>query len=246
MKISLITDVGRKRSSNQDFINKFDNQKGIPLVILADGMGGHRAGNIASEMTVTDLGRSWVDTDYTDLSQIRDWLLVSLTAENDKVYELGKADEYKGMGTTVEALAIVDNKVIYAHVGDSRIGIFHQGEYRLLTSDHSLVNELVKAGQLTEEEAVNHPQKNIITKSIGQETPVEPDLGVQVLEGDDYLIVNSDGLTNMITTDDIVDTLKQDKSLDAKNKELVKLANNRGGLDNISIALIHVESEEES
>ena len=244
MKISLVTDIGQKRSNNQDFINKFDNKNGITLVILADGMGGHRAGNIASEMTVTDLGREWVNTDYTELSQIRDWFLVSLENENKKVYELGQTDEFKGMGTTVEALAIVDNNVIYAHVGDSRIGLLRHGEYQLLTSDHSLVNELVKAGQLTEEEAANHPQKNIITQSIGQANPVEPDLGVQMLEENDYLIINSDGLTNMITNDEIVEILNQDKNLDEKNKELVSLANDRGGLDNITIALIHVESEE--
>lgn len=244
MKISLVTDIGQKRSNNQDFINKFDNKQGITLVILADGMGGHRAGNIASEMTVTDLGREWVNTDYTELSQIRDWFLVSLENENKKVYELGQTDEFKGMGTTVEALAIVDNNVVYAHVGDSRIGLLRHGEYQLLTSDHSLVNELVKAGQLTEEEAANHPQKNIITQSIGQANPVEPDLGVQMLEENDYLIINSDGLTNMITNDEIVEILNQDKNLDEKNKELVSLANDRGGLDNITIALIHVESEE--
>lgn len=244
MKISLVTDIGQKRSNNQDFINKFDNKQGITLVILADGMGGHRAGNIASEMTVTDLGREWVNTDYTELSQIRDWFLVSLENENKKVYELGQTDEFKGMGTTVEALAIVDNNVIYAHVGDSRIGLLRHGEYQLLTSDHSLVNELVKAGQLTEEEAANHPQKNIITQSIGQANPVEPDLGVQMLEENDYLIINSDGLTNMITNDEIVEILNQDKNLDEQNKELVSLANDRGGLDNITIALIHVESEE--
>ena len=244
MKISLVTDIGQKRSNNQDFINKFDNKQGITLVILADGMGGHRAGNIASEMTVTDLGREWVNTDYTELSQIRDWFLVSLENENKKVYELGQTDEFKGMGTTVEALAIVDNNVIYAHVGDSRIGLLRHGEYQLLTSDHSLVNELVKAGQLTEEEAANHPQKNVITQSIGQANPVEPDLGVQMLEENDYLIINSDGLTNMITNDEIVEILNQDKNLDEKNKELVSLANDRGGLDNITIALIHVESEE--
>ena len=238
MKISLVTDIGQRRSNNQDFINKFDNQKGITLVILADGMGGHRAGNIASEMTVTDLGREWISTEFTELSQIRDWLITALEAENKRIYELGQTDEYKGMGTTV------DNNVIFAHVGDSRIGLLHNGEYQLLTSDHSLVNELVKAGQLTEEEAANHPQKNIITQSIGQANPVEPDLGVQVLEDGDYLIINSDGLTNMITNDEIVNILTQDKKLDDKNNELVTLANDRGGLDNITIALIHAESEE--
>ena len=131
-----------------------------------------------------------------------------------------------------------------ANVGDSRLYIIQDESLKQLTSDHSLVNELVKAGQLTEEEAANHPQKNIITQSIGQANPVEPDLGVQMLEENDYLIINSDGLTNMITNDEIVEILNQDKNLDEKNKELVSLANDRGGLDNITIALIHVESEE--
>lgn len=243
MKISLVTDIGQRRSNNQDFINKFDNKNGITLVVLADGMGGHRAGNIASEMTVTDLGREWVQTDYSELDQIRGWLLQTLKAENDKIFELGQTDDFKGMGTTVEAVVIVDDTVIYAHVGDSRIGLVHQHNYQLLTSDHSFVNELVKAGQLTEEEAANHPQKNIITQSIGQASPVNPDVDEKVLEPGDYVIINSDGLTNMVTNTEIVDILNQDKDLDEKNKDLITLANNRGGLDNISVALIHLESE---
>jgi len=230
MEISLITDIGQKRSNNQDFVNKFENKSGIPLIVLADGMGGHRAGNIASEMTVTDLGQVWVNTEFTDLAQIRDWMLVTIADENRKIFELGQTDDYKGMGTTIEAIALVGNNVIYAHVGDSRIGLVRNGEYRLLTSDHSLVNELVKAGQLTEEEAASHPQKNIITQSIGQANPVEPDLG-------------SDGLTNMLNNDEIATVLMQEKSLDDKNRDLITLANHRGGFDNITVVLIHIESE---
>ena len=244
MKISLVTDIGQRRSNNQDFINRFDNQNGITLIVLADGMGGHRAGNIASEMTVTDLGRAWINTDFTEVDQIRDWLLVTLETENRKIYELGQSEEYKGMGTTVEAVALLGNTAVYAHVGDSRIGLVRQGHYTLLTSDHSLVNELVKAGQLTEEEAASHPQKNIITQSIGQAQPVHPDLGQQELEADDYLVINSDGLTNMISNSEIVGTLVQSGSIDEKNRQLVNLANNRGGLDNITVALVHVESED--
>lgn len=244
MKISLVTDIGQRRSNNQDFINRFDNQNGITLIVLADGMGGHRAGNIASEMTVTDLGRAWINTDFTEVDQIRDWLLVTLETENRKIYELGQSEEYKGMGTTVEAVALLGNTAVYAHVGDSRIGLVRQGHYTLLTSDHSLVNELVKAGQLTEEEAASHPRKNIITQSIGQAQPVHPDLGQQELEADDYLVINSDGLTNMISNSEIVGTLVQSGSVDEKNRQLVNLANNRGGLDNITVALVHVESED--
>lgn len=243
MEISLITDIGQKRSNNQDFVNKFENKSGIPLIVLADGMGGHRAGNIASEMTVTDLGQAWVNTEFTDLAQIRDWMLVTIADENRKIFELGQTDDYKGMGTTIEAIAPVGNNVIYAHVGDSRIGLVRNGEYRLLTSDHSLVNELVKAGQLTEEEAASHPQKNIITQSIGQANPVEPDLGIQNLEAGDYLVVNSDGLTNMLNNDEIATVLMQEKSLDDKNRDLITLANHRGGFDNITVVLLHIESE---
>lgn len=243
MEISLITDIGQKRSNNQDFVNKFENKSGIPLIVLADGMGGHRAGNIASEMTVTDLGQAWVNTEFTDLAQIRDWMLVTIADENRKIFELGQTDDYKGMGTTIEAIALVGNNVIYAHVGDSRIGLVRNGEYRLLTSDHSLVNELVKAGQLTEEEAASHPQKNIITQSIGQANPVEPDLGIQNLEAGDYLVANSDGLTNMLNNDEIATVLMQEKSLDDKNRDLITLANHRGGFDNITVVLIHIESE---
>lgn len=243
MEISLITDIGQKRSNNQDFVNKFENKSGIPLIVLADGMGGHRAGNIASEMTVTDLGQAWVNTEFTDLAQIRDWMLVTIADENRKIFELGQTDDYKGMGTTIEAIAPVGNNVIYAHVGDSRIGLVRNGEYRLLTSDHSLVNELVKAGQLTEEEAASHPQKNIITQSIGQANPVEPDLGIQNLEAGDYLVANSDGLTNMLNNDEIATVLMQEKSLDDKNRDLITLANLRGGFDNITVVLLHIESE---
>ncbi len=244
MKISLVTDIGQKRSNNQDFINKFDNHSGNTLIVLADGMGGHRAGNIASEMTVTDLGREWLNTDLTDLGQIRDWLVNNIEIVNRRIYELGQTEDFQGMGTTIEALVVVDCNVLFAHIGDSRIGLIRDGVYTQLTSDHSLVNELVKAGQLTEEEAASHPQKNIITQSIGQASPVEPDLGIQTLGENDYLLVNSDGLTNMISNETIVSVLAdENKNLDEKAETLIQLANDAGGFDNITVALIHAERE---
>lgn len=243
MELSLLTDVGQRRSSNQDYVSHFENQNGITLVVLADGMGGHRAGNVASEMTVLDLGRLWEETSFTELVDIRDWLLTVIEAENKKIHDLGQEEEYRGMGTTVEAVAIVDNNIIFAHVGDSRIGLVRGSDYQLLTSDHSLVNALVQAGEITEEEAEMHPKKNIITQSIGQANPVEPDLAAHVLEEGDYLVINSDGLTNMISKEDITAILAEDMSLDDKSRALIALANERGGLDNISVALVHFESE---
>ena len=232
MEISLLTDIGQKRSNNQDFVNKFVNKAGVTLVIVADGMGGHRAGNIASEMSVSDLGRDWINTDHRELSHIRE------------IYELGQNEEYKGMGTTIEVLALVDNAVIFAHVGDSRIALIRNGEYKQLTSDHSLVNALIKAGQLTEEEAAVHPQRNIITQSIGQAAPVEADLGVQQLEPGDYILANSDGLTNMISIEQIIHIVNSPGLVEEKTSRLVAAANEAGGHDNITVALIEVESEE--
>ena len=243
MEISLLTDVGQKRTNNQDYANQFVNRAGMTMVLLADGMGGHRAGNIASEMAVTDLGAAWVDTQIDSINGVREWFAEHLETENQKVHQFGQDEEYKGMGTTLEALAIIGNQAIYAHVGDSRIGLVRGDSYKQLTSDHSLVNELLKAGQLTPEEAANHPQKNIITQSVGQKDEVQPDFGMITLEPGDYLLLNSDGLTNMISGSEIYDIVTSDISLADKAATLIRFANNAGGLDNITVALIAVNEE---
>ena len=244
MEISLLTDVGQKRTNNQDYVNHYVNRAGRTMIILADGMGGHRAGNIASEMAVTDLGIAWVDTQIDTVNEVREWFANYLEIENQKIHQLGQDDAYKGMGTTIEVLAFVDNAVIFAHVGDSRIALIRNGEYKQLTNDHSLVNALIKAGQLTEEEAAVHPQRNIITQSIGQAAPIEADLGVQQLEPGDYILANSDGLTNMISVEQIVHIVNSPGFVEEKTSRLVAAANEAGGHDNITVALIKIESEE--
>ena len=243
MEISLLTDVGQKRTNNQDYVNHYVNRVGRTMIILADGMGGHRAGNIASEMAVTDLGVAWVDTQIDTVNEVREWFANNLEIENQKINQLGQAEAYKGMGTTLEAVAIIDNQAIYAHIGDSRISLIRGEEYHQLTSDHSLVNELLKAGQLTPEEAASHPQKNIITQSIGQKDEIQPDFGIITLESGDYLLLNSDGLTNMISGSEIYDIVTSDISLEDKAATLIRIANNAGGLDNITVALIAVNEE---
>ncbi|MDN5016971.1 Stp1/IreP family PP2C-type Ser/Thr phosphatase [Streptococcus sp. SI1] len=244
MEISLLTDVGQKRTNNQDYANQFVNRAGMIMILLADGMGGHRAGNIASEMAVTDLGAAWVDTQIDSINGVREWFAEHLETENQKVHQFGQDEEYKGMGTTLEALAIIGTQAIYAHVGDSRIGLVRGDSYRQLTSDHSLVNELLKAGQITPEEAERHPQRNIITQSIGQRSEVQPDVGMISLEDDDYIILNSDGLSNMISESEIYDIMTSDLSLLEKAETLIRFANNAGGLDNITVALIHYHKED--
>ena len=243
MEIALLTDVGQKRTNNQDYVNHFVNRAGRTMILLADGMGGHRAGNIASEMAVTDLGAAWVDTQIETVNEVREWFAHHLEIENQKIYQLGRDEAYRGMGTTLEALAIIDNQAIFAHIGDSRIALIRGEEYRLMTSDHSLVNELLKAGQLTAEEAEAHPQKNIITQSIGQKDEIQPDMGIISLEEGDYILLNSDGLTNMISGSEISDIVTSDISLEDKAATLIRFANNAGGLDNITVALVSIKEE---
>ena len=195
-------------------------------------------------MAVTDLGGAWVDTQIDSVNEVREWFAHYLEIENQKIHQLGQDEDYKGMGTTLEAMAIIDNQAIYAHIGDSRIGLIRGEEYHQLTSDHSLVNELLKAGQLTPEEAASHPQKNIITQSIGQKDEVQPDFGMITLEPGDYLLLNSDGLTNMISGSEICDIVTSDIPLADKTATLVRFANNAGGLDNITVALVSMNEED--
>ena len=244
MEISILTDVGQRRTNNQDYANQYKNKAGKSMIFLADGMGGHRAGNIASEMAVTDLGAAWVATEISTINEVREWFADNLEKENQQIHRIGQDEEHKGMGTTLEALAIIDDQVLFAHVGDSRIGLVRNGEYHQLTSDHSLVNALLKAGQITEEEAAHHPQRNIITQSIGQKDELQPDFGMVTIEVGDFIVINSDGLTNMISGDEIRDIVTSDLSVEEKAKTLVRFANNAGGLDNITVVLIHFAEED--
>ena len=118
MDMTILTDVGQRRTNNQDYANQYTNKAGKPMVFLADGMGGHRAGNIASEMAVTDLGAAWVSSEIETVNQVREWFAEHLEAVNRRIHLAGQDDEHKGMGTTLEALAFVEGQVIYAHVGD--------------------------------------------------------------------------------------------------------------------------------
>ena len=244
MEISILTDVGQRRTNNQDYANQYKNKAGKSMIFLADGMGGHRAGNIASEMAVTDLGAAWVATEISTINEVREWFAENLEKENQQIHRIGQDEEHKGMGTTLEALAIIDDQVLFAHVGDSRIGLVRNGEYHQLTSDHSLVNALLKAGQITEEEAAHHPQRNIITQSIGQKDELQPDFGMVTVEAGDFIVINSDGLTNMISGDEIRDILVSDLSVEEKAKTLIRFANNAGGLDNITVVLIRFAEED--
>ncbi len=211
MEYSILSDIGSKRSTNQDYAGTFVNRAGYRLFLLADGMGGHKAGNVASKLTVEDLGKLWTDSffdDGTPSETIETWLRNQIRNENENIANLGQLDEYHGMGTTFEALVLKNGHAISAHVGDSRKYLVRDGQLNKITVDHSLVQELVDAGQITEEEAEVHPNKNIITRSLGQPTEVQADIQTFDLQVGDYVLINSDGLTNMVSGSEIIEIIR--------------------------------------
>ena len=151
---------------------------------------------------------------------------------------------YKGMGTTLEAVAIIDDQVLFAHVGDSRIGLVRNGEYHQLTSDHSLVNACSRQDRLRKKRQLIIPNAISSTQSIGQKDELQPDFGMVTVEAEDFIVINSDGLTNMISGDEIRDIVVSDLSVEEKAKTLIRFANNAGGLDNITVVLIRFAEED--
>lgn len=239
MEIYYQSDVGKRRNTNQDYAATFTNQKGYTLALLADGMGGHRAGDVASHDTVEELGSKWETSEITDNEKAAQWLIQHIQAENTTIYERGQADlALGGMGTTLEAVVILEDQFTLAHVGDSRTYLFRKGELIQLTEDHSLVNVLVKSGEITQEMAANHPRRNVVTRSIGMPGTVEVDVATHFIAENDYLLLCSDGLTNMVDDETIQMHLETSDSLEETVQKLIDTANEQGGVDNITVLLI--------
>jgi len=238
MEIAFLSDIGKRRTSNQDYTAVFYNQKNCALVLLADGMGGHKAGDVASQMTVENLGVAWEETDFLASEQVSEWLVEEVQQMNIIVHNQGLQKEFYGMGTTLEAIAIFSGNYLIAHIGDSRSYVWHEGKMSQLTRDHSLVDDLYMAGEISQKEAENHPQKNIITRSIGMPGKIEVDLINQSFLPGDYLLLTSDGLTNMLSDEEISQVLSSDLALQEKVRKLIFLANENGGKDNITVSLI--------
>ena len=238
MEIIIRSDIGQKRSSNQDFAATFENQANIPLLILADGMGGHQAGDLASRSTVEDIGALWQTTDLADPEKTASWLVQTIQRENQVIYNKGQEQmQTTGMGTTIVASGIFDKNYIIAHVGDSRAYLLRQGRLNQLTEDHSLVNELVRQGEITKEMAATHPRRNVLTRSVGMPGDVAVDVTDVAAFPEDILLIASDGLTNMITEVEIAEILANGHSLADRADELIRRANEQGGVDNITVLL---------
>ena len=244
MEIRFQTDVGKRRNTNQDFAATYVNKANVTLALLADGMGGHRAGDVASRQAVSEIGTAWEQTELTDSEKTAQWLIQKIQAESQVIFQKGQEqEELSGMGTTIIALALLGDQCTIANVGDSRAYLLRNQVLTQITEDHSLVNELVKSGQITAEMALNHPRKNVLTRSIGMPSEVEVDVAIHFIADGDYLLLCSDGLTNMVSDEEITATIQENPVLEEAVQSLIDQANERGGVDNITVLLIKVGGE---
>ena len=238
MRIYSATDVGQKRKMNQDYVFVSEGPVGnLPnLFTVADGMGGHNAGDYASSHAVRILvDEIREDADYNPVKVIRH----AIEAANTEIRNRAQEDaNLRGMGTTMVVATIVDQYAYIANVGDSRLYVISD-EIRQITKDHSLVQEMVRMGEISEEEARNHPDKNIITRALGAEKTVDVDFFDLKLEKDCTILMCSDGLSNMVEDSKIQEIISDPEAdIDQKGSALLREANQNGGKDNIAIVLV--------
>ena len=240
-----ITDIGKKRKLNQDYVFASDKPLGnLPnLFIVADGMGGHNAGDYASKYTVEtmkeEVARSFEKNPVRILGK-------AITVANDHIRQ--KASEeaaLSGMGTTVVAATCLGDKYLeVANVGDSRLYVVNDRKIEQITRDHSLVEEMVRMGGIDRASARSHPDKNIITRAIGAKDTVDVDFFSVELEPGDIILMCSDGLTNMLEDEEIHMIMSSQGSVEEKAEELVRAANNNGGRDNIAVIIVEPFADE--
>ena len=234
------SDLGRVREDNQDYYYISDSLDEIQLYILADGMGGYNGGEIASRLAV-QTAKSYIENNFKEIEKDKDSIIQlvasSMEYANMVVYEKSKeSEDLEGMGTTLEICLIYNNKAFIGHIGDSRIYRIRKEFIRKLTQDHSYVQKLVKDGTITQEEAVHHPQKNMLMKALGCNAFVEPDVMVKAFLKEDILVMATDGLTNLVPQEEIYRLARE--NIETAPKELVQIANDNGGYDNITVVVI--------
>lgn len=240
MKIVAKTDKGNVRENNQDAYacGEFSNE--VVWSVVCDGMGGEAGGNIASALAVKVVSDR-INASYRDNmrdSSIINMLDSALSAANVEVYDFAEAQpDLKGMGTTVVCAIVRDGQAFIAHAGDSRAYIINNGNIRQITTDHSLVQDLLSKGKITEKEAENHPNKNLITRAVGVDKYIDIDFEQIDLEDDDIILLCTDGLSNYVSNDEILDIMSDGKYY-AFADRLVNRANSNGGGDNITVVII--------
>ena len=240
MEVYAKSDVGKVRDMNQDYYYIPHNFNEPFICILADGMGGYNGGEIASKLA-TNSALSYIQSNFDKISHEKEKILEliknSIEYANMIVYEKSKEKkELEGMGTTIEICLIYNNRVYIGHVGDSRVYRLRKEFMRKLTTDHSYVQKLVKDGTITKEEAEHHPKKNMLMKALGCTPYVDPDVMVKGFLKNDILLINSDGLTNMVEEEEIYKIIN--KSYRNAPRNLIEKANENGGYDNVTAIII--------
>lgn len=236
MELAYRTDRGQVRAQNEDAVLIIgDEQAGIALV--ADGMGGHEAGEVASQLVIEQFRRAFSTLPATPM-EMEDWFRRNVELANEQVLEFSKQANLLMMGTTIAGVCWHDDTIVIVHVGDSRVYALREDKLQQLTEDHSYVNMLKQLGELTEEEMRVHPKRNIITRAIGSKEHVEPDLQVFAEPEFDTILICTDGLTTHLTDEEIKQVLERPVSADVKADQLINQANRLGGSDNITVALV--------
>ena len=240
MRAFATSDVGKTRQINEDFYYISSEYEPIKLFIVADGMGGYNGGEIASKLAV-ESARRYIQSNFESAKNDKESLLNlvknSSMYANMIVYEKAmKNEELKNMGTTLDICLIYENKAFISHIGDSRVYRIRKDFMRRLTKDHSYVQQLVDEGKITKEESVNHPKKNMLVKALGCTEYIEPDVMIKAFIKGDIILMCTDGLTNMITEEEIFRIIKSNE--ENPSEELIKKANENGGLDNITAVII--------
>ena len=243
MRIFSITDAGMVRDINEDYVFVTDEPVGsLPnLFMVADGMGGHQAGDFASKYSIEAIKREIEKSKEQDIEKV---LLSAIKVANSEIIKKSKGEaRLKGMGTTIVATTVVNQMMYFANVGDSRLYLINQGITQL-TKDHSLVEEMVRLGGIKSEEAKHHPDKNIITRAIGAKEGIEIDFFEHRLNPGDKILMCSDGLNDMVEDDDIFYLVQAGRDVVESGELLINTAKTNGGIDNISIVLIEPFEDE--
>ena len=240
MQIYTKTDIGRVRKINEDYMYASSAEDKLKLFIIADGMGGYNAGEVASKLA-TETAREYIQKNFekrkSSKEEIENLIKDAIIYANSEVYNKSETNkEFSGMGTTIDICLIYNSKLYIGHVGDSRVYRIRKDFIRKITRDDSYVQTLIEDGTITKEQAFNHPRKNMITKAIGCDKTIEPTVYTKTFIKNDIIILTSDGLTNMLKDKEIFDLVKENDENIADI--LVDTANKNGGNDNITVIVV--------
>lgn len=235
------SDIGLKRTSNQDCFDYENINENLLWAVVCDGMGGVNGGDIASNLAVNSI-REILTQNYTEgllPVDVENLLKKAIQKANFEIFSAAQNDNnLSGMGTTIVLVAIFYDKIHIAHIGDSRAYLIRQGNIKQLTVDHSVVQEMINEGEITHEEAKRHPQKNIITRALGISKNVDIDYSIETKKPTDSIIICTDGLTNYFDQNEILDYVKNKKNNQQLIDNFIFTANERGGNDNITVVIL--------